>query len=91
MVIGDLWFSSVDPPLWLQICACLLSLCVYVWLYIFLFHQSPHRHPPVLFLPLSSELTEPLGPAAPAEPAVPSQPVEIEIETPEIARKRQQK
>lgn len=37
------------------------------------------------------ELTEPLGPAAPAEPAVPSQPVEIEIETPEIARKRQQK
>ncbi|XP_048096620.1 LOW QUALITY PROTEIN: DNA repair protein complementing XP-C cells [Alosa alosa] len=37
------------------------------------------------------ELTEPLGPAAPVEPAVPSQPVEIEIETPDIARKRQQK
>ncbi|XP_012682897.2 DNA repair protein complementing XP-C cells [Clupea harengus] len=37
------------------------------------------------------ELTGPLGPAAPAEPTIPSQPVEIEIETPEVARKRQQK
>ncbi|XP_062396243.1 DNA repair protein complementing XP-C cells [Sardina pilchardus] len=37
------------------------------------------------------ELSEPFGPAAPVEPAVPSQPVEIEIETPDVARKRQQK
>ncbi|XP_063065644.1 DNA repair protein complementing XP-C cells [Engraulis encrasicolus] len=37
------------------------------------------------------ELTEPLGPAPPMEPVVPSEPVEIEIETPDLARKRKQK
>uniref|UniRef100_A0A7N6C3Q6 Xeroderma pigmentosum, complementation group C n=1 Tax=Anabas testudineus TaxID=64144 RepID=A0A7N6C3Q6_ANATE len=36
------------------------------------------------------ELAEPLGPVEPPEPALPSQPVEIEIETPEI-RKRKKK
>lgn len=35
-----------------------------------------------------SELAEPLGLVEPSEPVLPSQPVEIEIETPEI-RKRQ--
>ncbi|XP_062314319.1 DNA repair protein complementing XP-C cells [Osmerus eperlanus] len=34
------------------------------------------------------ELSEPLGPTAPAEPALPSQPVEIEIETPDLIHKR---
>ncbi|XP_051805318.1 DNA repair protein complementing XP-C cells isoform X2 [Acanthochromis polyacanthus] len=36
------------------------------------------------------ELAEPLGPAEPPEPVLPSQPVEIEIETPEV-RKRQKR
>lgn len=41
----------------------------------------------MLFL-CGSELAEPLGPVEPSELVLPSQPVEIEIETPEI-RKRQ--
>ncbi|XP_042347792.1 DNA repair protein complementing XP-C cells [Plectropomus leopardus] len=36
------------------------------------------------------ELSEPLGPVEPPEPVLPSQPVEIEIETPEV-RKRQKR
>ncbi|XP_023144959.2 DNA repair protein complementing XP-C cells isoform X1 [Amphiprion ocellaris] len=36
------------------------------------------------------ELAEPLGPVEPSEPVLPSQPVEIEIETPEV-RKRQKR
>ncbi|XP_071331339.1 DNA repair protein complementing XP-C cells isoform X2 [Trachinotus anak] len=34
------------------------------------------------------ELAEPLGPVEPTEPALPSQPVEIEIETPEVRKKK---
>ncbi|GAA6229708.1 DNA repair protein complementing XP-C cells [Lates japonicus] len=34
------------------------------------------------------ELAEPLGPVEPPEPALPSQPVEIEIETPEVRKKQ---
>ena len=34
-----------------------------------------------------SELDEPLGPAEELEPVLPSQPVEIEIETPEVRKK----
>ncbi|KAM3842747.1 DNA repair protein complementing XP-C cells [Diretmus argenteus] len=37
------------------------------------------------------ELAEPLGPAGPPEPVLPSQPVEIEIETPELLRRKQKK
>ncbi|XP_014001789.2 DNA repair protein complementing XP-C cells [Salmo salar] len=37
------------------------------------------------------ELSEPLGPVEPVEPALPSQPVEIEIETPDIIHKRQKR
>ncbi|XP_041701889.1 DNA repair protein complementing XP-C cells [Coregonus clupeaformis] len=37
------------------------------------------------------ELAEPLGPMEPVEPALPSQPVEIEIETPDIIHKRQKR
>ncbi|KAK6303625.1 hypothetical protein J4Q44_G00260790 [Coregonus suidteri] len=40
-------------------------------------------------LPQGSKLAEPLGPVEPVEPALPSQPVEIEIETLDIIRKRQ--
>ncbi|KAF3696646.1 DNA repair protein complementing XP-C cells [Channa argus] len=34
------------------------------------------------------ELAEPLGPVEPSEPELPSQPVEIEIETPEVRKKK---
>ncbi|XP_030640504.1 DNA repair protein complementing XP-C cells [Chanos chanos] len=37
------------------------------------------------------ELAEPLGPVDPLETPIPSQPVEIEIETPDITRRRQKK
>ncbi|XP_029575929.1 DNA repair protein complementing XP-C cells isoform X2 [Salmo trutta] len=37
------------------------------------------------------ELSEPLGSVEPVEPALPSQPVEIEIETPDIIHKRQKR
>ncbi|XP_071389980.1 DNA repair protein complementing XP-C cells [Centroberyx affinis] len=37
------------------------------------------------------ELAGPLGPVEPAEPVLPSQPVEIEIETPDLIRKRQKR
>uniref|UniRef100_A0A667WLI7 Xeroderma pigmentosum, complementation group C n=1 Tax=Myripristis murdjan TaxID=586833 RepID=A0A667WLI7_9TELE len=37
------------------------------------------------------ELAEPLGPVEPPEPVLPSQPVEIEIETPDIMHKRQRR
>ncbi|KAM4610266.1 DNA repair protein complementing XP-C cells [Polymixia lowei] len=37
------------------------------------------------------ELSEPLGPVEPAEPVLPTQPVQIEIETPDLLRKRQKK
>ncbi|XP_022613282.1 DNA repair protein complementing XP-C cells [Seriola dumerili] len=37
------------------------------------------------------ELAEPLGPVEPPEPVLPSEPVEIEIETPEVRRKQKRK
>ncbi|KAM6930123.1 DNA repair protein complementing XP-C cells [Lycodopsis pacificus] len=37
------------------------------------------------------ELSEPLGPVEPQEPVLPSQPVEIEIETPEVRKKQKRK
>ena len=101
--IGHLCFVS---SCW-SLCSCRYSVYVSVCLvvsYSFICTSSPPPPssfplffllflfcPPPLRLLLSSELTGPLGPAAPAEPTIPSQPVEIEIETPEVARKRQQK
>eukprot|EP00064_Thunnus_orientalis_P020862 superscaffoldBa00005992_g21012 len=43
---------------------------------------------PVVTQILSAELAEPLGPVEPAEPVLPSQPVEIEIESPEVRKKQ---